>query len=142
MDYANNSGTFEGWVADDEWSEPERGAFLIRAYNNDSVPAAGSIQAPNGTGIDSTINQTSGVTDENKPLKNIDFGGGRNISNTAIIFSPKGGMRSTSDVYLVVAEAMLNNNVLFYPGGNGSGSYNWVALKVNRLTGKVEYHMP
>ena len=83
----------------------------------------------------------TGVTE--KPLKDINDGpSGTDWLNSALIFSPKGKLCSARDVYLVVAEAQLENNTLFYPGGNGSGSYNWVALKINHFTGKVEYYRP
>ena len=149
VDYSNYQGAFEGWVTDDEWSTLDRGAFLVRAYKESEVSsslAAGSVQnASSGTGMDSLIRNVSSENADAKPLKDISIstsGGNRTLSNSSIIFSPKGGIRSTENVYLVVAEAVLNNGALFYPGGNGSGSYNWVALKINRLTGKVEYYRP
>lgn len=144
VNYSDYSGVFENWVQDDEWTTPERGAFLVRVYKDKTALTAGSAQATaTASGMQSSLIDTTGtVATSEKPLKDITGPTGENWSNSAIIFSPKGKMCSASDVYLVAAEARLENNALFYPGGNGSGSYNWVGLKINHFTGKVEYYRP
>lgn len=141
VDYADYAGTFEGWI-EEEWTKTERGAFLIRAFNDTTNLTAGSaLGAAGGSGKDSTIAAAGGVANS-KPLKDIALTSSRTVTDSAIIFSPQGKICSSADVYLVIAEGQVNNNAIFYPGGNGSGSYNWTALKINRFTGKVEYYRP
>ena len=145
VNYSDYSGTFENWVQDDEWTPREHNALLVRAYDSNSALTSGSVQATaTADGAQSSLIATVGtVAPSEKPLKDITDGpSGASWLNSALIFSPKGKLCSARDVYLVVAEARLENNALFYPGGNGSGSYNWVALKINHFTGKVEYYRP
>ena len=137
---------FKRWIPDEDWVSPERGALLIALSASDPVNADGELEldhviAHNGDATGNIINGTN----KNKPLKkikNIKFTEGDDtetpeVSDSAIIFSPKGGIRSTADVYLVVAEAMLDGGKVLYPGGQ---AHNFKVLKINRLTGKVEYH--
>ena len=141
VDYADYTGTFEGWI-EEEWNEAERGAFLIRAFKDTSSLTSGSaLGTAGGSGMDSIIVAAGGDADS-KPLKDITLPSSRTLTESAIIFSPQGKICSSADVYLVIAEGQVNNNAIFYPGGNGSGSYNWTALKINRFTGKVEYYRP
>ena len=140
--YSDYSGTFESWVPDDEWNTPDRGAFLVQACDSNTNLTAGSAQSTyNSNGMQSRLVASGGTTSE-KPLKDITGPGNVSWNESALIFSPNGKMCSARDVYLVVAEARVDNNSLFYPGGNGSGSYNWVGLKINHFTGKVEYYRP
>lgn len=135
---ANYVGSFSAWVPDETWTYPERGACLIYAGNDPTQIAAQGTAQPFGNNVSSpTITSAISATtsfDTEKPLKSIT--GGRSAANCAIIFSPKGNVRSTRDVYLAVAEAALNNGNLFFPGG---AAYNVRALKINYLTGNVEY---
>lgn len=142
------SSEFKRWVPDEDWVAPERGALLVAISSSDPVDSNGKIIADNV--IDHNEVKTAGIlngSNKNKPLKktgnikfaeeNADAASGVTIDNSAIIFSPKGGIRSTADVYLVVAEAMLDGSNVLYPGGT---LHNFRVLKINRLTGKVEYH--
>ncbi len=137
---SNYSGTFTAWVPDETWNMPERGASLIYAGNDPAnIVAKGSPQ-PFGAGVSKPVPVASVIATpisphDEKPLKDITHGG-HTISNSAIIFSPKGNVRSLRDVYLVVAETMQNGNTLVFPGGD---AYNFRALKINHLTGNVEY---
>ncbi len=138
----NSTAAFRRWVPEEHWSVPERGAFLVYATNQSSqIAAAGSAQSIGiNAGLDTVIYNGSAAASD-KPLK--DLTGSLPPSstaapqNSAIVFSPKGNIRSTSDVYLVVAEAMNDGGRLVFPGG---GVYNYRVLKINRITGKVEYY--
>ena len=137
-------GTFNAWVPDETWAMPENGAYLIYAGNDPTqIVAAGNAQRfGDNVGKPELSSAVASVTDpaEEKPLKDITgitgITGTFSASNNAIIFSPLGNIRSKRDVYLVVAEAFRNGDSLVFPGG---GAYNFRALKINRLTGNVEY---
>ena len=141
--YSDYSGIFESWVQDDEWSTPERGAFLVGAYDDNSTLTAGSAQSTTANDGKESKMVSDGGNAAEKPLK--DITGIPSVvsgANSALIFSPQGKMCSSKDVYLIIAEGRLDDEKLFYPGGNGSGSYNWLGLKINHFTGKVEYYRP
>ena len=132
------------WIPDEDWTTPERGAFLVALSSSDPVDADGKISIPNHIAHNAAL--TGSVTngaDKNKPLKKItkvkfkSSDSEKTVSDAAVIFSPKGGIRSTADVYLVIAEAVSDGSKLLYPGGEIN---NFRVLKINRLTGKVEYH--
>lgn len=131
-------GTFNAWVPDETWVMPENGAYLIYAGNDPAqIAAAGNAQRfGDNVGKPELSSSVASVTNpaEEKPLK--DITGTFSASNNAIIFSPLGNIRSKRDVYLAVAEAFRNGDSLVFPGG---GAYNFRALKINRLTGNVEY---
>ena len=138
---------FKRWIADEDWVAPERGALLVAISASDPVDANGNLTLGSSEIIqhdkELTQNILKGIG-KNKPLKkieNIKFIEGNpaktTVSDSAIIFAPKGGIRSTADVYFVIAEAMVEGDKVFYPGGQ---CHNFRVLKINRLTGKVEYH--
>lgn len=137
-----HKAAFKAWVPDDDWTEPDRGAFLIRATSSASnVAAEGSAQTIlTNAGRDTLLDNSS--ADESKPLK--DLTGALSGSSTAdpvncaVVFGPKGNVRTTEDLYLVIAEGAVNGTSLVFPGGGGA--YNCRALKVNHVTGRVEYH--
>ena len=141
----NYTAAFRRWVPEEDWSVPERGAFLVYVTNQSGqIAAEGSVQ-PIGTnaGLDTVVNAGSNNAAD-KPLKDV-TGSLRVPSgtptadpvNSAIVFSPNGNVRSTADVYLVIAEAMVSGNQLIFPGG---AVHNYRVLKINRVTGKVEYY--
>lgn len=137
-----SEATFRSWVPDEEWSTPERGAYLVRVTDQVSGIAAEGSPQPTGTnsGLNTLINHGS-AGDDAKPLKNVigtlSPSSTSSPVNCAIVFSPNGNVRSSADVYLVVAEAMSDGAALIFPGG---AAYNFRALKINRVTGKVEYY--
>ena len=146
---------FVKWVINEDWTLPERGACLVYVSKDDPVDTNGTPDDPSddvlkssvvGTTKKIALKSVSALTDEtsgkDKPLKSIrnynKSGSAR--SNCAVIFSPGGSMRSAGDVYLVIHEAMvMPDGSLLYPGGGVQFS-NFLVLKINRLTGKVEYH--
>lgn len=134
--------TFRSWVPDEEWSTPERGAYLVYVTNQSSqIAATGSAQSMGtNSGLDTLVYNGSVAADA-KPLKDVSSTLSPSATsspvNCAIVFSPNGNIRSSDDVYLVVAEAMNDGSSLIFPGG---AIHNYRVLKVNRVTGKVEYY--
>ena len=139
----DHTAAFQSWVPAEDWSQPERGAYLLRVTRNASdIAAAGSAQniGTSSSSIEMLIYSGSGDASDNKPLKDITGtlspGSTSFHGNSAVVFSPNGNIRSTADVYLVIGEAKNNNSTLVFPGG---AVYNFRVLKINRITGKVEY---
>lgn len=134
--------TFRSWVPDEEWSTPERGAYLVYVTNQSSqIAATGNAQSMGtNSGLDTLVYNGSVAADA-KPLKDVSSTLSPSATsspvNCAIVFSPNGNIRSSDDVYLVVAEAMNDGSSLIFPGG---AIHNYRVLKVNRVTGKVEYY--
>lgn len=63
-------------------------------------------------------------------------------SNCTLIFTPYGGVVSGSKLYLLISEAEVNGDDISYPSAGGAGlnrTANYLVLKVNNLTGRVEY---
>ncbi|MBE6384654.1 MAG: hypothetical protein E7048_03205 [Lentisphaerae bacterium] len=136
---------FVRWLPDEDWTTPERGAFIAAFCGGDPVKADGTLDITNKLAHNEplTLPVVNG-SEKGKPLKkikNIKFNeessDKKDVADAGIIFSPKGGIRSSSDVYLVVAEAMNNDEKVIFPGGELN---NYRVLRINRLTGKVEYH--
>ena len=140
----DGTAEFKGWVPNEEWSQPDRGAFLIRATDAESdVAKEGDLQAVgNGTnaGIATNVVLTGTplLTVKNCKILDADTDGS-DRGSCAVVFSPNGNMRSKKDVYLVVGEAMVNGDKLIFPGGGDAGAHNFRALKINKITGRVEY---
>lgn len=147
---ASNSGyvaKFVRWLPDEEWSTPERGALIVAFSGENPLDANGKLSVTHylnhNSSLTSTVINGSG---RGAPLKKINGvtttvgneGKWKNeVPDAGIIFSPQGGVRSSSDVYIVVAEAMKDNQRAIFPGGE---LHNFRVLKINRLTGRVEYH--
>lgn len=142
------SSEFKRWIPDEDWVQPERGALLVAISAEDPVDAEGKLKTADIEYLEHNTSATGTVLQgesKNKPLKRINkirfvetSATETSVADSAIIFSPKGGIRSTADVYLVIAEAMISDdNKVIYPGGE---LHNFRVLKINRLTGKVEYH--
>ena len=147
---ADFSSDFKNWVPDDDWTRPERGAFLIGAYSEDPLKDDGTLKDKgSGAGKISYAESRDGglVTGDDaaagtkgKPLKNIgNYGGasGSTRSNCAVVFSPRGQVRNIRETYLVVAEAMDDGGKFIFPGG---GVHNFRVLRVDHITGRVEYY--
>ena len=140
-DVDTHKAAFKSWVPEDDWTEPDRGAFLVRATGTASnVAAEGSAQTIlTNAGRDTLLDNSA--DDENKPLKDLTgtLSGSSTAdpTNCAVVFGPRGNVRTTGPLYLVIAEGTVNGTSLVFPGG---GAYNCRALKVNHVTGRVEYH--
>lgn len=137
---------FQRWVPEEEWSEAERGAQLVlvtRSVKN--LPEEGTALSNRASKTTSSLLLSAETDAGSKGLKTLHCKEGKtklDMSETetpgscAVVFRPKGGLNSKSDVYFVVAEAMKNGDDLIYP----NGGYNYRILRVDRLTGKVEYY--
>ena len=62
-------------------------------------------------------------------------------SNSLVIFNPRGGIMNGTDIYLVVAGAEISGNSIMYPenNGNAASTYNYRIIKVNQITGRIEF---
>ena len=134
---------FKRWLPDEDWTTPARGALLIAVSSTDPVKSDGTLDATyieHNKEITGNILKGSGKGKPFKETQNIKFSEGGNqvtVEDSAVIFSPKGGIRSNADIYFVIAEAAIDGDRVLYPGGQIN---NYRVLKINRLTGKVEYH--
>ena len=142
VDTSAGTAAFKRWVPNEEWSQPERGAFLIRVTDNpdgdDGVAVEGSAQK---VGDGTNAGEATILAKGTKPLLTVNsYEGGAARSSCAVVFSPNGNMRNQRDICLVVAEAMPNGSKLIFPGGGDAGAHNFRALKINRITGRVEYY--
>ena len=141
-DPESSVATFRSWVPDEDWSTPERGAYLVYVTNQESQIAEEGKPQSIGTNAGSKTQVYNGsAAVDAKPLKDVSGTLAPSTTsspvNCAIVFSPNGNVRSSDDVYLVVAEAMNDGSSLIFPGG---AIHNYRVLKVNRVTGKVEYY--
>ena len=130
---------FKSWVPNEEWSRPERGAFLIQATDKESDVAAEGSQQAVGNGTNGGL--ATNIVSTGTPLLTVNsYEGGTARGSCAVVYSPNGNMRNQKDIYLVVAEAMINGSKLIFPGGGDAGAHNFRALKINHITGRVEYY--
>ncbi|MBR2871981.1 MAG: hypothetical protein IKB99_00665, partial [Lentisphaeria bacterium] len=142
------SAKFKKWLPDEDWELPERGALLVYVSKDDPLEVKNNeiILKEDITKTGGSISRkddtlmTEEKSNNDKPLKDISGYPGGDKSNCAVIYAPDGSVCSAGDVYLVIHEAMkLSDGSFVYPGG-GVEFRNFRVLKVNRLTGKVEYH--
>jgi prepilin-type N-terminal cleavage/methylation domain-containing protein len=148
---AGGGFTFKRWV-DPAWRNAPSGAILARVDNSEFTPSGGYVTgcttaAANvleGVTKTETEGDTTTTTTLFSPLASLVNDSGTSISagnNCAIIFSPYGGTLVGANLHLLVSEAEINGGVINYPsGGTTSGrTANYFILKVNNLTGRVEY---
>lgn len=139
----NTSGdggyTFDKWV-DAGWKNAPSGAILTRIstqkYNTESN---GDI-----TGCtEKTTDALAGASNLKSLSVKDDAGNALAAGNdNALIFSPYGNLSGDSKLYLLIAEAAVNGDAVIYPSAGTAGSNrtaNYLVLKVNNLTGRVEY---
>ncbi len=134
--------TFKQWVDDFPWKARGEGGVLI--YNSTvDTGATGSSVVKDGV-----FKKT--ISEETKKVK---FEGLLNVEglimqdgtapvtreNCAIIFSPYGGCYCGTSYYFVVAEGKVNEDRLELAGEKGE-IINFLTLKVNGYTGRVEYY--
>ena len=145
---ADYSAEFKKWLPDEDWALSERGALLVYVSKDDPLEVKNNeiILKEDITKTGGSISRkvdtlmTGETSNNDKPLKDISGYPGGDKSNCAVIYAPDGSVCSAGDVYLVIHEAMkLSDGSFVYPGG-GVEFRNFRVLKVNRLTGKVEYH--
>lgn len=135
---------FGRWLPDEDWTDPERGALLVAVSSTSPVDSDGNLTvakciAHNGI-LTGDILNGSGKARPLKEIQGVKFTAAataKTVSDCAVIFSPKGGIRSGADVYLVIAEAVSDGDKVLFPGGQIN---NFRVLRIDRLTGKVEYY--
>lgn len=142
------SAEFKKWIPDEDWELPERGALLVYVSKDDPLDTVNNeVVLKNAivkTGGSLARKEASLMTPEtsgnDKPLKKITGYPGGDKDNCAIIYAPDGSVCSAGDIYLVIHEAMKTSDGSFVFPGGGVEFRNFRVLKINRLTGKVEYH--
>ena len=124
-----------------DWSNARDGAALVKVgtgkFTTDNGDVKDCTEKPTDVlkGAGDCLKQVTGVKD--------DDGGDLTVgTHTALIFSPYGAVESSSKLYLLVSEAVIDGDDIKYPtaGKTGSGrTSNYKVLKVNNLTGRVEF---
>ena len=145
--YVNKNGTaydFVGWVDGSDWRNAPNGAILTRidtskftTESNGDVTGCTAKATDALKGATGSLKSLSGVKDDDGTTA-LEAG-----ANTALIFTPYGEVVSTSKLYLLVSEAVVEGDDIKYPtaGTNGSGrTSNYKVLKINNLTGRVEFY--
>ncbi|MBP5530912.1 MAG: prepilin-type N-terminal cleavage/methylation domain-containing protein [Lentisphaeria bacterium] len=143
--YVRKNGSnydFIRWVEGSDWSNAHNGAALVKvATSSSSVsPTNGYVAGcTTSTGVlegSGDLRQVSGVKDDKGVT--LDFSGGAR----GIVFNPYGGAEGNSKLYLLVSEALIEGMAVSYPTASSAGSNttaNYRVLKVNNLTGRVEF---
>ena len=138
---SDNSYKFTGWLSDSSWGNRPSGAVLTQistsAYTTESN---GDIKGCTKSVSDSieggsSLKSLSDVKDDEN--QSLSLG-----NNFALIFSPYGDVVSSSNLYLLIAEGTDDGGRIVYPStgtGDSNRSANYLVLKVNKYTGRVEY---
>lgn len=129
------SWELERWVLGSEWKNAPDGAMLVQTTASSSPP--------NGTGFLTSMNASLGAELENITLAS---GAPGNIfssvlaqNHSLIIFDRYGAMVNPT-FHLAIAEAIEGaSNAIVYPSRSGTTVSNYLVLRVNQFTGKVEY---
>lgn len=136
-DKAGDGGyKFDKW-ADSDWRNAPSGAMLLKI--DDSSFGSGSVtNCPTKTTADfagaSNLQEVDGVKDDNGNSLQT---GDRN----AIVFTPYGNTVGDNKLYLLISETAVNGGDIAYPSTGKSGeTINYLVLRVNNLTGRVEYY--
>ena len=130
---------FSKWL-DTEWRNMPKNAILARVGNGAFSTANGDITGCTQTATDdlagaSVLKEITGIKDDGGHA--LDAG-----KYTALIFTPYGGVVGSSKYYLLVSEAIVEGDAITYPTANTTGgnrTSNYRVLRVNNLTGRVEF---
>ena len=131
--------TFKRWV-DPAWRNAPSGAILAKTGTSSFALTDGYVtDCPTATGAvwDSDGSSLQAVSS----LKDDAGTGLTSGTNCSVIFSPYGGTENDAKTYLLVSEAEINGSGIKYPsGGSTDGrTANYLVLKINNLTGRVDY---
>lgn len=136
---------FIGWVEGSDWNNAPNGAILTRVKTGEFSSSGGDIDNGDVTGCTEKVTDTLKGAGELKTVTEVKDDDGSDLTvgtHTALVFSQYGGVESTSKLYLLVSEAVVDGDDIRYPtagkAGNGRTS-NYKVLKVNNLTGRVEF---
>ena len=133
--------TFSRWL-DPTWRSAPRGALLSRVDTAAFVPQDGGI-----TGCTVKITDAlAGAPGVLAPVSGIKGDDGAALdagANCAFVFTPQGGVSGSGKCWLLISEgSAANGDTIVYPTANVAGSNSSadnVVLKMNKLTGTVEY---
>ena len=137
---SSDNWQFIRWVPSREWTNAPNGAMLVDIRTSDPTEKEGDTITPSKP-LSNTYG-TSLFTLSNVRLSYYDaatsaykFETISSVADCAIIFSPYGNMVNTSDLWLVVEEAILSGSTVAYPV-----TTNWLMLGINKFTGRVQYY--
>lgn len=139
-DSDNGGFSFVGWLAPG-WNNAPTGAGIAKITANETL-----IKETIDGCYDSTF---SAMVDENdnpclQSVTGIKDEAGQDLhagSNNALILTPYGNTVGTSKLYLVISEMSHNGDAIVYPStGKNDETDSYLVLKVNNLTGRVEYY--
>ena len=134
---------FSKWVDGSNWSNAPSGAMLTRIGTKyfDADSSSGDI-----TGCTKKIDDKLEGADELKALADVKDDNGDTLKvgkKAALIYTPYGGIVSSAKLYLLISEATVDGDSIVYPTAGVTGSNrtsNYKVLKVNNLTGRVEFY--
>ncbi len=154
----NSSGNFQfkQWL-DSDWRNAPSGAMLVKVgtKSSDFKPdsdgyVTGCTKKTTDAMEGVTVTTSSGGTETTTALLTgiaslkDDAGGDLDVGdNCALVFNPYGGVVSDAKLYLLVSETGVNGEIVEYPSAGGAGknrTANYLVLKINNLTGRVEYY--
>lgn len=130
---------FSKWV-DPEWRNAPEGALLVKVNTGSFSTTDGDVTGCTEKTTDtlegaSALKEITGVKDDSG--NSLDVG-----KHTAVIFTPYGRIVGDYKLYLLVSEAVANGESITYPTATVTGSNrtsNYKVLKINNLTGRVEF---
>ena len=137
-----SSYTFVRWVDGSDWSNAPNGAALVKVGIANFATDNGYV-----TGCSTSTGLLTGCQD--LPLISVKDDDGTDLiigGPRAIIFTPYGSVDIKSKLYLLVSEALIEGTAVTYPtakGTTGDDRYttsNYKVLKINNLTGRVEFN--
>ena len=136
----NSTYEFSKWVDGSDWSNAYSGAVLARIDNKNFTASGGEVAKCTKKTVDKvegadSFKKLGGVKDDKG--NSLDVG-----DNCALIFKPSGGTESSSKIYLLVSEAKVEGDDISYPAASGTSNektVNYKVLRVNNLTGRVEF---
>lgn len=136
---AGGGYAFSKWI-DPEWRNAPEGAMLVKidtgSFSTTDNDVTGCTKKFDDTieGSSDALKEITGVKEGNSDLK---VG-----KHTAVIFTPYGRIEGGKKIYLLVSEAVVNGEDIKYPTATVTGSNrtsNYKVLKINNLTGRVEF---
>lgn len=146
--YVNKVGSayeFDSWVGFTEWVKMPPGVTIMEVD--------GDIGLADGSTFQRLPKHNSPPTVDNVNLQ-VRFGGGSSVDNVrAIVYSPSGRVKISSNQYITVADAryvanqwIIHKASRLVPESSGSsqeiGPANQITVKINRYTGHTSFHMP
>ena len=130
---------FSKWV-DPEWRNAPAGAMLVKIETGSFSTSDGDVTGCTKKSTDdlegsSALKEITGVKDDNSNSLKVG-------KNTAVIFTPYGRIVGGKKLYLLISEAVVNGEDITYPTARQIGAgrtSNYKVLKINNLTGRVEF---